>query len=273
MFARRSLRPFVLGIVIAATLAGCSTAGASPSSAHSSGPSSASVAASPSHAPGLTIRYEENAQVELIAPSGRRILIDMWNEDALSKPATANDILLTTHSHSDHYLPDYVDSFPGEKITFEEKTIKLDDVSIVAIPALHDEGQAIGSDYIFVIEFAGLRIGHFGDLGQDKLSDEQLAKIGKIDIAFSQLSNSFSSMDDRNQKGINLMKQVKPLVFIPTHLSLETAKIAANTWKATYATEPITLTPAQLPAETTVVFMGNQALSYGKILNLTPSSW
>ncbi|MGD0247924.1 MAG: MBL fold metallo-hydrolase [Candidatus Limnocylindrales bacterium] len=175
MFARRSLRPFMFGAAIAAALAGCSTSVSSPSTAQSHASPAASGVASPSAVAGLTIYYEDNAQVELISPTGRRILIDVWDPSLLSKPATANDILLTTHEHSDHYIPSYVDSFPGQKITIEEDQIKLPDVSIVSIAAAHDEGQLIaptgGSDYIFVIDIAGLRVAHFGDLGQDKISD------------------------------------------------------------------------------------------------------
>jgi len=271
MITLRSLSSIAIGAaVVAASFMGCSTGGASSSIA---APNGSTAIASPSAHDGLTIYYEDNAQVELIAPSGHRILIDVWNADALSKPVSTTDILLTTHSHSDHYIPDFVDSFAGQKITFEDKTIKADDVSVTAIPAIHDEGQDPGSDYIFVIEFAGLRIGHFGDLGYDKIPDATMAKLGKIDIAFSQLANSFSSMDDKNQKGINQMKQVKPLILVPTHLSTETAQLAGKNWKATFSTKQISVSPGQLPAETTVVFMGSRAQSYGTILGLQPSSW
>jgi hypothetical protein len=271
VISRRALFAIIAAAVVgAASFAGCS-ASAATSSANAA--KSSATPATSAAAAGLTICYEDNAQAELIAPSGRRILIDVWSADTLSKPPTANDILLTTHSHGDHYISSFVDSFPGQKITFGDKTIKTNDVSIVAIPAVHDEGFDLGTDYIFVIEFAGFRIGHFGDLGYDKIPDATMAKIGKIDIAFSQLANSVSSMDDKNQKGINQMKQVKPLIFIPTHLSTETAQLAGQNWKATFSTKPITLTPAQLPTETTVVFMGSQAESYGTILKLKPSSW
>jgi hypothetical protein len=36
----------------------------------------------------------------------------------------------------------------------------------------------------------GMRFAHFGDLGQDSLSQEQLAALGKVDVAFAQFAKS-----------------------------------------------------------------------------------
>ena len=273
MLTRRFLVHLIAAAAICAIAVGACSSSGSPSAA------GASTGATASSAPatGLKVYYEDNAQVELIAPSGRRVLIDVWDPTALSAPVTANDILLTTHLHSDHYVQSFVDSFPGQKITDEEGQISLSDVSIVSIPAAHDSDLKIvptgGSDYIFVLYFDGFRIAHFGDLGQDKINDDQLAKIGKVDIAFSQLSNSYSTMDAINQKGFDQMKQVKPLIFVPTHDSLDAATLAAKTWSATYSTKPMMVEHSQLPSDTTVVFMGSNAASYATILKLQPSSW
>ena len=130
-----------------------------------------------------------------------------------------------------------------------------------------------GSDYIFAIDIAGFRIAHFGDLGQSMISDGQLTRIGQIDIAFSQLYNTYSSMDADNAEGIHQMSQVKPPVFIPTHVSGDTARLASTTWKATYTTGPLTIRGSSLPSETTVVFMGKDAERYGQEFNLQPASF
>jgi L-ascorbate metabolism protein UlaG (beta-lactamase superfamily) len=269
---RRSFLPLAVGILVAsAGLAGCSSSGATQAPGGSAPSGSAGTA-------GITIYYEENAQVEIIAPSGRRVLIDVADPTLLSAAPTASDVLLTTHSHGDHYIPNFEQTFPGRKLTFEEGRLEVDDVIATGIASTHDEGQAFepkgGSNYIFVVEIEGFRIAHFGDIGQDKLTDEQLTKIGKVDIAFSQLSNSFSSMDETNRKGFNLMNQVKPRVLVPTHMSLGTAEIAVAEWKATYSAAPsVTISADELPDETTVLFMGLQATSYGALNNLEPCDW
>jgi hypothetical protein len=277
----------ILFLAGSVALGGCSSGPVTPSPTAptptaaliTTGPNSATVGPQPSTAgaPGLTIIYEENAQVELIAASGRRVLVDVAASSRLSKPAGTEDILLTSHAHSDHYDPNFVDTFPGQKITIEQADIRLDDVTISSIPAAHDDGGVMapkdGSDYVFVIDMAGLRVVHFGDLGQTELSADQLAKIGKVDVAISQLYNTYSSMDATNQKGFNQMKQVGPRILIPTHLSPGTAELAVSTWSATYATAPLSLTGARLPARTTVVFMGGMAASYGQEYKLTSSPW
>jgi hypothetical protein len=53
-------------------------------------------------APSIEIHYAEYAQVELINSKGTRILIDVFDPSRLSRPATSKDILLTTHTASDH---------------------------------------------------------------------------------------------------------------------------------------------------------------------------
>jgi L-ascorbate metabolism protein UlaG (beta-lactamase superfamily) len=267
---RRSLTFLAAGLLICAgSLIGCGSSAST--SAPSQAASAITVASAPTSQGTVTIHYEENAQVEIIAPTGRRILIDVWNAAALSKPPTASDILLTTHGHVDHYVAAFVDSFPGKKITIEEGSLKLDDVNIVSIPAAHDQDQPIsakdGSDYIFGIDFAGFRFAHFGDLGQNKVSDEQLAKIGKVDVAFSQLANPHSSMDEVNRKGFNLMNQVKPKLLITTHVNLDAVKLAPTIWKTAWATGPITISKDKLPTELTCLVMGTQAANYAKIYN------
>ena len=36
-----------------------------------------------------------------------------------------------------------------------------------------------GSNYIFIVDMGGLRIAHFGDIGQEYLTEEQLAALGE----------------------------------------------------------------------------------------------
>jgi L-ascorbate metabolism protein UlaG (beta-lactamase superfamily) len=270
MTATRKLATLIL---VALAFAGCSSTGVSPSATTGSTATAAASAAAK-----VTIYYEENAQVEIVGPTGHRVLVDVWNPSALSAPATAQDVLLTTHAHNDHFLQTFIDSFPGKKLTWEPGTIKLDDVSVTSIPSAHDEGTAItpvgANNYLYVIEIGGIRVTHFGDIGQVELLPDQLGTIGQPDIAISQLNNAFSTMNEANKKGFNLMAQVKPRLIIPTHLSGATAQIASTTWHATFSTKPaISIGKDQLPAETTIVFMGSSASSYGTVLNLIESAW
>ena len=146
--------------------------------------------------PEVTIIYEGNAQFELINAAGTRVLVDVASPDALSSPATGADVLLTTHGHADHVNSNFLKSFPGQQLNAAEGQIILADVSIKGVKSAHTALKDIdGSNYIYIIDMADLRIAHFGDIGQDELTSEQLTALGDVDIALTQLRNSYSQMD------------------------------------------------------------------------------
>jgi L-ascorbate metabolism protein UlaG (beta-lactamase superfamily) len=213
----------------------------------------------------LKLYYEENAQVELISPEGSRVLIDVHDPGALSSPPTAKDVLLTTHNHGDHRRLDFVSSFPGQQLDVKIGEIKLKDATIRGIASAHNEGYEFrdegGSNYIFIVDMAGLRIAHFGDIGQEALTPEQLKILGKVDIAITQLSNMWSGMSAENKKGFNLMDQLQPKLIIPTHIhDPACAKIASDKWNGYESYKKyLSLSTDKLPEATTIIFMGRNA--------------
>jgi L-ascorbate metabolism protein UlaG (beta-lactamase superfamily) len=212
---------------------------------------------------GITLTYGDNAQVELVTPEGRRIYIDVWNTSFLIMEPTADDILLTTHMHSDHYFSEFVGSFPGKKIVMAEGDIAYPDATVKAIVSAHLPADPLeaakGTNFIFIIDTAGLRIVHFGDIGQEALTDGQLAAIGTVDLAVTQFSNSFSMMDAAGGKGFNLMDQVRPHLIIPTHYDKAALEIAAGRWAGFYSeSRTVTIAPESLPAETGLLLLGAQ---------------
>jgi hypothetical protein len=280
------VRTLVLDIATALVVTACSGAAPTPSPSPTAAatpeptavPSEAPASATPrvfAPATSVTLQFDDNAQTALVGDNGRRIFIDVFFYQGLPKPAPGpDDILLTTHRHDDHYLPDFVESFPGTTLTDKPGTIEFDDVKITGIAAAHDVGQ-MGSDHIFIIDFAGLRIVHFGDCGQAALTDDQLAVIGpgKVDVAISQTYNELSGMDASNQRGVKMMQQVQPKIFIPTHNDGDTIAYAASLWPTTYSTKPITLRRSMIPASTTMLIMGRDATFYSTALNLEPAGW
>lgn len=220
--------------------------------------------------PKTTIYYEEGAQYELISPSGTRVMIDIAFPDALSSPPTEKDILLTTHSHTDHLNISFADAFPGKQLRIEKGEIKLEDVSIFSIQGSHNSTPPEqGNNYIFIVDMGGMRFAHFGDLGQDSLTQEQLEAIGKVDVAFMQFANSFSSMTASNKKGFNLMDQVKPRLILPTHIDEQATQFAVQKWAGFYWNQKsIELSLADLRSETSFLFLGPFAQGYGKIYNV-----
>jgi len=215
----------------------------------------------------IKLYYSDPAQVELISARGTRVFIDVITPVALSGPPTEKDVLLTTHNHGDHRRLDFVKSFPGQQLDVKIGEIKMEDVMIRGIASAHDEGDEFrsegGSNYIFIVDMDGLRIAHFGDIGQKALTPEQLSALGKVDIAITQLSNFYSGMNAANKKGFNLMDQVKPRLIIPTHIFESTcAKMAVDKWTGYKSSKAfISISPEDLSDKTSIIFMGQNANS------------
>jgi hypothetical protein len=252
--------------VLTLALGGCARPAASPSR--------------PAAGPSLTIYYEDKSQVELIAPSGQRVLIDVSDPSLLSRPATASDVLLTSHLHADHYSPAFEASFPGRKLTNQAGTIELDGVTVTSIDASHDSEPVVpgaATDHVFIVEIAGFRVVHFGDIGQTALTADQMAAIGRPDIAFSTLKDVAGVGGDAGPGGdypLALMAQANPRLLIPTDKDLSLVRRAATTWPATYSTRAcVTIPMAQLPARMTVLYMGSLAPSIASLLHLTETGW
>ena len=222
----------------------------------------------------VSVDFFAAAQVEIITPTGRAIYIDVTTLSKLNKEPTQDDILLTTHTHADHINKSFVEGFPGQQLYATSGKIELPDVTITSIPSAHNEGDEMkaegASNYIYLIETGDLRIAHFGDIGQDRLTVEQLATLGEIDLAITQLSNSFSNMNSSNQKGLNLMKQVKPHLILLTHFDNATVDQLVQEWPNGYflAQGPAILSADNIPDGTGLFFIGNGAIAYGKVYSL-----
>jgi L-ascorbate metabolism protein UlaG (beta-lactamase superfamily) len=269
-------------LALAALTAGCGggqAAEGEPAPAGSTAPASAPATPVPGSSSGaVTIGYGGNAQVELGANGGPRVLVDVWNPEALSAPATSADVLLTTHAHDDHVSADFRADFPGEQLFVKAGELDTSAARILSIPAAHSQGDPIvpegGSDYIFVIDMGGMRIVHFGDLGQDSLTPEQLEAIGDVDIAVMQFENSFSQMDVDNKKGFDLMEQVRPRLIVQTHSSLEAVQEAERRWPLLFsAKDTVTVTTTDLPAETSLLLLGEDGTFYAGMVKATAVPW
>jgi len=157
------------------------------------------------------------------------IVIDPFDEKTgLKVPNFLADILLVTHQHHDHNnikavrsaraggeAPFLIDG-PGE---YEVK-----EVFIKGIPAFHDdnEGKEKGGNTIYTIEAEDLRFCHLGDLGQKQLTDEQLEKIGSIDILMIPIGGQFTISSQEAQR---IVSQIEPKIVIPMHYKLPKLKI------------------------------------------------
>jgi L-ascorbate metabolism protein UlaG (beta-lactamase superfamily) len=205
-------------------------------------------------------------QTEILCPNGTRILVDAFDANRLTSPVTKDDILLTTRTRND----ELVKNFPGEKLQARVGEINRPGLYIRGIASSNlsnnlfmEEG---GTNYIYLIETAGIRIAHFGYIGQNQLSPDQLKALGVVDIALTPFYNFSSQMDAYNRKAFRLMEQVKPKMVIPFDVDPETVRYAAEIWQSLYRDEPsITLSAEKLPRQTQVIYLGPDFKPYAKI--------
>jgi L-ascorbate metabolism protein UlaG (beta-lactamase superfamily) len=151
------------------------------------------------------------------------ITIDPFSpEIGLRSPTGAADIVLVTHDHHDHNNTKAVAgqpliiSGPGE--------YEIKDVYILGIPSFHDsaDGKERGANTIYVINAEDLRICHLGDLGQKELTEDQLEKIGEVDILMIPVGGNFTISEKEAQK---IMSQIEPKITIPMHYQIPKLKL------------------------------------------------
>ena len=217
------------------------------------------------HAADITLHYGGSAQFELHLPTGRHLLIDTASPNDLLFSPGPEDILLTSHRHPDHWERSFQTGFPGKQLFMEKGPIRLPDVEVYGLASAHSPQDPIGSgaesNWIFLILTNNLRIAHFGDIGQEQLTDEQLHQLGRIDIAIMQFINPRSDMSIESNKGFRLMQQLKPKLIIPTHHAGLPALQRANDYWPCFASdrEKLALNPRKLPEKTSLLILGNLA--------------
>jgi len=87
---------------------------------------------------------------------------------------------------------------------------------VTSIPAWHDDTQGgeRGATAMFAIDVDGVRIVHCGDLGQRRLTDEQLRAMGHVDVLLVPVGGVYT-IDGPETAAI--VKQVKPRIVVPIH--------------------------------------------------------
>ena len=158
---------------------------------------------------------QKNSQVNII--------IDPFDKSiGLRVPKLEADILLVTHQHYDH---NNVKAVLGNPFIVEgpgEYEIKK--IFIQGIPSFHDdsEGGKRGENTIYVIDVENIKICHLGDFGQKELTEEQLDKIGSIDILMIPVGGTYTISAAEAGK---IMAQLEPKITIPMHYALPKLKI------------------------------------------------
>lgn len=172
----------------------------------------------------------------------------------LKPPRTEANIVTVSHSHYDH---NNIGAIKGEPIIVDgpgEYSVK--GVEIKGIACYHDnkQGKERGMNTIYTIETEGIKICHLGDLGHI-LSDEQIDKIGNVDILLIPVGGKYT-ID--TQEAIEVINQIEPRIIIPMHykvngLNIDLDKVDkfAKEMGASKQVSKLTIKKKELPSEET----------------------
>ena len=134
----------------------------------------------------------------LLKSDMKSLMFDPFKGTGLPEPKLKADIVLCSHSHSDH---NNVAGVKHEKSTVLEKftgTKQIDGVSVKGVATFHDDakGGKRGQNSVYVVELEGIRFCHLGDLGHELTLSEQ-GEIGSVDVLL--LRSEASSRSDHNK--------------------------------------------------------------------------
>jgi L-ascorbate metabolism protein UlaG (beta-lactamase superfamily) len=162
------------------------------------------------------------------------IVIDPFDESlGLRVPSFSADILLITHQHFDHNnvkaikpgRHDAAASDGGNPFLIDGPgEYEVKGVFIRGIPAFHDdsEGKERGTNTIYTIEVENIKFCHLGDLGQRQLTNEQLERIGDVDVLMIPVGGESTISSQGAQK---IISQIEPKIVIPMHYQLPKLKL------------------------------------------------
>ena len=151
---------------------------------------------------------------------GTTIVTDPYNV----REDVAADIVTVSHGHFDHVDYLFFKRMMHSKISlYNIEDFKLKDISVKSIAAAHSTkiiNHKAPDNVIYIFKVDGLQLAHMGDIGQEKLTDQQLKELKNIDVIFIPFVNrAQSGLEIR--KSLKVVDQINPKIIIPTHLDKE----------------------------------------------------
>jgi L-ascorbate metabolism protein UlaG (beta-lactamase superfamily) len=147
---------------------------------------------------------------------GTRVLMDPFNpETGYSLPEIETDIVTCSHDHFDHH---YLQAAAGAQTVIDKPgEYEVKGLTIRGVETNHDNvgGTKRGKNIVFIFEVDGMRLAHFGDIGEIPDGDT-IRSIGVVDVMLVPIGGIYT-IDHTG--ALRLANLIKPNIVIPMHYS------------------------------------------------------
>lgn len=182
----------------------------------------------------ITIRWHGQSFFEVVSPAGARIVLDPHAIENYGRITVQADLVLLSHFHNDHTQVNVVENLKkakvltalkdekgdGRRVEWNNIDEKMKDVRVRTVGTFHDNvgGLERGKNGVFILDVAGLKIVHLGDLGHT-LTPEQIRRIGPVDVLMIPVGGVYA-LNGSDAKTV--VEQLKPRHYvIPMHYGTE----------------------------------------------------
>lgn len=170
----------------------------------------------------MKIKFLGHSSFLITSEQGVRIITDPYKPGCFDggikySPITEEaDVVTISHEHDDHNATDIAGNPAFVRGSGQQQ---LKGIVIQGYDVYHDEsgGKERGKNTIFRMTVDDINIVHLGDLGHP-LSDDEIAKIGTVDILFVPVGGYFTIDAQIAEK---MVSKLQPKIVVPMHFKTD----------------------------------------------------
>ncbi len=157
------------------------------------------------------------------------VVVDPYKGEftGLRLPKIDANIVCVTHDHADHnFVSGVIGTEAGTRPFVIEGPGEYEilGINVVGVASFHDDenGAQRGKNTIYHLTIDDVNIVHLGDLGQKKLTQEQVETLSTCDILLIPVGGKYTISA---REAPDIIAAIEPKIVIPMHYKLEGSKL------------------------------------------------